>query len=529
MQTSQFSPQQLVDHLQLTQSELNSFLDLLSSNKNLNNSEINKSIINLNLLFFQIHQMIKADKNNFTNFAKTKLNSINRSFNLFLSKESNLKNKSGISSYFDFFFNLKKFLTLFFDEKIKCKFENNLFNENLDFKNKKKFNLNFDQVETFKKKLNSKDNSDFSNFKKAVSFENDDHDDKNENFDFFFDKNFSFDHKSDFDIKDNSTTSTAPIIIPLSPDLDLISFENFNDLHESSIFFNDLNNNEILDMDFNNNNKLDQYLTPPEGETLLSKEIQQFLNASSQQLSPPVSIPSSPQEPLNFFSVDDLNLLTPSSSPQLLPENLFNNIEPMLIINDTTIENILNLDYNDNNIPNLDTSILDNNKNDTAITTTKKKTTTLNNFFNLNGELLNSKKIEKKIIKLKSKLFTKEKLALKKILKATKTTPTFTSSTTTPSKDLIQHEKESKNKTDGYDENSFVEIIKFSLENGKFNYACPICKSEEGDYSKVFTRPFNLKSHYISQHTDKREYGCSICNLKFVRRHDLQRHLKLHT
>ncbi len=52
-------------------------------------------------------------------------------------------------------------------------------------------------------------------------------------------------------------------------------------------------------------------------------------------------------------------------------------------------------------------------------------------------------------------------------------------------------------------------------------YQCPYDRC-----AKVFTRPFNLKSHYIAEHTNERPHQCEFCELNFVRSHDLKRHVR---
>ncbi|KAI9183774.1 uncharacterized protein BJ171DRAFT_483786 [Polychytrium aggregatum] len=53
-------------------------------------------------------------------------------------------------------------------------------------------------------------------------------------------------------------------------------------------------------------------------------------------------------------------------------------------------------------------------------------------------------------------------------------------------------------------------------------YQCPFPGCD-----KLYTRPYNLKSHYRS-HTGERPYGCEYCKSSFARKNDLKRHVKLH-
>ncbi|KAJ3227221.1 Transcription factor IIIA [Clydaea vesicula] len=62
-------------------------------------------------------------------------------------------------------------------------------------------------------------------------------------------------------------------------------------------------------------------------------------------------------------------------------------------------------------------------------------------------------------------------------------------------------------------------------ERRKILYKCPKEKCE-----KLYTERFNLRSHYISDHLSLRPYACSFedCSMTFVRKHDKNRHEKLH-
>ncbi|KAI9193131.1 uncharacterized protein BJ171DRAFT_303409 [Polychytrium aggregatum] len=67
------------------------------------------------------------------------------------------------------------------------------------------------------------------------------------------------------------------------------------------------------------------------------------------------------------------------------------------------------------------------------------------------------------------------------------------------------------------------------LEDGKG-------KEDEGEIykctfkgcKKVFTRPYNLKSH-MKIHSGEKQFQCTFCPSKFTRGHDLKRHIRLHT
>ncbi|KAF9204254.1 hypothetical protein BGZ49_005485 [Haplosporangium sp. Z 27] len=61
------------------------------------------------------------------------------------------------------------------------------------------------------------------------------------------------------------------------------------------------------------------------------------------------------------------------------------------------------------------------------------------------------------------------------------------------------------------------------IKKPKPSFVCeyPNCK-------RVFTRPFNLKSHELT-HNDSRPFDCKICSKAFARIHDLYRHKKTHS
>jgi hypothetical protein len=69
--------------------------------------------------------------------------------------------------------------------------------------------------------------------------------------------------------------------------------------------------------------------------------------------------------------------------------------------------------------------------------------------------------------------------------------------------------------------------------DGKKVFQCPYpaCLKSTLNFFNVliciaFTRPFNLKSHYIAEHTEDRPFKCVHCDKTFVRLHDLKRHIK---
>ena len=73
-------------------------------------------------------------------------------------------------------------------------------------------------------------------------------------------------------------------------------------------------------------------------------------------------------------------------------------------------------------------------------------------------------------------------------------------------------------------ENETPSPIMFKDENGSVWYKC-----NYPDCNRSFTRPFNQRAHYLSNHTTQRPFSCPDCSLKFVRRNDLIRHQRLHS
>ncbi|KAJ3227222.1 hypothetical protein HK099_002915 [Clydaea vesicula] len=98
----------------------------------------------------------------------------------------------------------------------------------------------------------------------------------------------------------------------------------------------------------------------------------------------------------------------------------------------------------------------------------------------------------------------------------------------TPNSPPISDNEERKyiSQNNAEEENSDVVIIPspILITVGKSTvYQCPF-----NGCNKTFTRPYNLKSHYIAQHTNKRPFKCDKCKQTFVRKNDYQRHSKLH-
>jgi hypothetical protein len=62
-------------------------------------------------------------------------------------------------------------------------------------------------------------------------------------------------------------------------------------------------------------------------------------------------------------------------------------------------------------------------------------------------------------------------------------------------------------------------------EDGKTRYKCPKadCNKSKFIADLGYTRPHNLKSHYLS-HTGELPFQCSVCARKFARRSDMVRH-----
>ncbi|KAJ1561588.1 hypothetical protein HK096_004131 [Nowakowskiella sp. JEL0078] len=75
-----------------------------------------------------------------------------------------------------------------------------------------------------------------------------------------------------------------------------------------------------------------------------------------------------------------------------------------------------------------------------------------------------------------------------------------------------------------------VEDLDLSVNRGQRGRAIhpAIFKCEHEGCNKVFTRQYNLRSHY-KVHTGEKLHTCEVCDVKFIRGHDLRRHLRLHT
>ncbi|KAI8916303.1 hypothetical protein EDD86DRAFT_185636 [Gorgonomyces haynaldii] len=66
----------------------------------------------------------------------------------------------------------------------------------------------------------------------------------------------------------------------------------------------------------------------------------------------------------------------------------------------------------------------------------------------------------------------------------------------------------------------FWKVVK--TEDGQRLCVCPV-----EECGATFTRPYNLKSHYM-QHLDMRPFQCKDCEKAFVRMNDLKRHARIH-
>jgi hypothetical protein len=94
----------------------------------------------------------------------------------------------------------------------------------------------------------------------------------------------------------------------------------------------------------------------------------------------------------------------------------------------------------------------------------------------------------------------------------------------------------------GDNSQSLQELDKLTIPDGKFwkvfkdngqtLYQCPWPQCEKSTIliNVAFTRPYNLKSHYRG-HIGEKPYDCKEldCDAAFSRKHDLKRHLKLHS
>lgn len=79
----------------------------------------------------------------------------------------------------------------------------------------------------------------------------------------------------------------------------------------------------------------------------------------------------------------------------------------------------------------------------------------------------------------------------------------------------------------GISEDTIQQYFTFDENDGKFAYGCSWVETDGKKCDKRFGRKENCRAH-IQGHVGDRRFGCNLCTMTFTRRHDLQRHFKVH-